>query len=81
MEIKSDWDKWKNALGEAVNIGETIGIPDKAIENIAEKVGTFLSQNVDPANHEERLLSELWGVANKDDRKVLAKLVVRIVDK
>lgn len=81
MEIKNDWDKWKNALGEAVNIGETVGIPDRAIDNIAEKVGTFLSHNVDPANHEERLLSELWGVANKDDRKVLAKLVVRIVDK
>lgn len=81
METLENWDKWKETLGKAVNIGETIGMSDKTINNIAEKVGTFLSNHVDPQNDEERLLKELWDVAAEDDRKVLAKLIVKITDK
>jgi Protein of unknown function (DUF3243). len=81
METLENWDKWKETLGKAVNIGETIGMSDKTIDNIAEKVGTFLSNHVDPQNDEERLLKELWDVAAEDDRKVLAKLIVKITDK
>lgn len=81
METLENWDKWKETLGKAVNIGETVGMSDKTINNIAEKVGTFLSNHVDPQNDEERLLKELWDVAAEDDRKVLAKLIVKITDK
>ncbi|KZL92926.1 DUF3243 domain-containing protein [Clostridium magnum] len=81
MATLENWDKWKETLGKAVNMGETIGMSDKTINNIAEKVGTFLSNHVDPQNDEERLLKELWDVAAEDDRKVLAKLIVKITDK
>ena len=81
METLENWDKWKETLGKAVNIGETVGMSDKTINSIAEKVGTFLSNHVDPQNDEERLLKELWDVAAEDDRKVLAKLIVKITDK
>lgn len=64
-----------------MDLGETVGLSDKTINNLAEKVGTFLTNNADPANDEERLLSELWDAADEDDRKVLAKLVVKIADK
>lgn len=81
MGTLENWDKWKEQLGKAVNLGETIGMSDETINNIAERVGTFLANNVEPQNDEERLLKELWDVADEDDRKVLAKLVVRLTDK
>lgn len=81
METLENWDKWKEALGKAVDIGETVGMSNKTINNIAEKLGTFLSNNVNPHNDEERLLKELWDVAAEDDRKILAKLIVKITDK
>lgn len=81
METLKDWNKWKNALGKAVDLGETVGMSDKRITNVAEKVGTFLSNNVDPSNDEERILKELWDVSDEDERKVLANLVVKMVDK
>ena len=76
-----DWDEWKNTLGNAVNLGEAVGVSDHGIKNIAEVVGTFLSKAVDPKNKEERLLKEMWDVADTKDRDVLAKLVVKMVDK
>ncbi|WP_139902195.1 DUF3243 domain-containing protein [Clostridium thermarum] len=81
MKLMDDWNKWKSTLGKAVDAGETIGISDKTITNMAEKVGTFLANYVDPHNDEERLLKELWDAADERDREVLAKLVVKIADK
>lgn len=81
MKLLDDWNKWKNTLGKAVDAGETIGMSDKTITNMAEKVGTFLSNHIDPHNDEERLLKELWDAADERDREVLAKLVVKIADK
>lgn len=81
MGIMKDWGDWKKTLGKAADFGETVGLSDKAITNAAEKVGTFLSNNVDPRNDEERLLKQLWDAADEKDRETLAKLVVKVVDK
>jgi hypothetical protein len=81
MRLMDDWNNWKNTLGKAVDAGETIGMSDKTINNMAERVGTFLSNHIDPHNDEERLLKELWDAADERDREVLAKLVVKIADK
>lgn len=77
----NEWEDWKKTLGRVVDIGETIGLSDKSISNVAEKIGTFLSNNVEPRNDEERLLKEMWDVSDIEDRNVLAKIIVRISDK
>lgn len=81
MGIMEHWGDWKKTLGKAVDLGETVGLSDKTITNAAEKVGTFLSNNVDPRNDEERLLKQLWDAADERDRETLAKLIVKVVDK
>ncbi|GFP74438.1 DUF3243 domain-containing protein [Clostridium fungisolvens] len=81
MAILEDWTEWKNTLGNAVELGENIGMSDNTITNIAEKVGTFLANNVDPRNPEERLLKEMWDASDINDKNVLAKLIVRITAK
>jgi hypothetical protein len=81
MAIMENWNDWKKTLGKAVDLGETVGMSDKTITNMAEKVGTYLSNNVDPRNDEERLLKQMWDAASEEDKKVLAKLVVKIADK
>lgn len=74
----NNFNAWKDTLGKAVNIGENIGMSDNTINNIAESVGSFLSKNVQPSNDEEKLLKELWDVANSHDKHILAKLVVKM---
>lgn len=81
MEIMDNWNDWKKTLGKAVDFGETVGMSDETITNIAEKVGTYLSNNVSPHNDQERLLKEMWDAASEDERQTLAKLVVKIADK
>ncbi len=78
-EAFTHWTDWKNTLSKAVNFGESVGMSENTIENIAVKVGNVLSARVDPENREQRLLQELWKVGDDSDRKVLAKLIVKMV--
>lgn len=80
MSKIDDWGAWKDTLGKAIDLGETVGMSEDTINKVAERVGTFLANNVDPRNNEERLLKELWDVGDQVDKETLAKLVTRIVD-
>ena len=45
----TEFDKWKEALGKAVNIGENLGMSDNTINNITASVGSFLANKNPPA--------------------------------
>ena len=79
-ETLSDWGLWTARLKKAVEVGESVGLNESTIDKIAYKVGNFLSASVDPENREQRLLQELWRVGDDEDRKVLAKLMVKLVE-
>lgn len=80
VKTLNDWDDWKKTLSKAVNIGEAIGMSEKTIDNIAYRIGNTLSSTVDPENREERVLQELWKVGDENDKKILAKLIVKMVE-
>ena len=81
MNLMDNWQDWKKTLKKAVDLGEAVGMSEKSITNLSEKVGTYLSNHVHPHNPEEKLLKEMWDVSDEDDRKILAKIIVKIVDK
>jgi len=78
-ETFGEWDQWKGTLAKTVSIAEIVGLSQKTIEKIAVKIGNILSSSVDPENREQRLLQELWIVADDDDRMVLSKLIVKML--
>lgn len=79
-EAVTDWDKWKSTLAKAVNIGEAIGMSDETIEKVGYRVGSILSAVVDPENREQRVLQELWKAGDDQDRRYLAKMIVKMVE-
>lgn len=79
--ILSVFEKWKLFLSERVNQAERAGMSEELINKLAYQTGDFLSNHVDPANDQERLLKELWDIANQDEQRVIAKLMVKLVDK
>lgn len=81
VDTLNHWDKWKATLGNAVNVGQKVGLSENTIDGIATKVGDFLSANVDPENREQRVLQELWRSGSDEDRKSLARMLVNMVQK
>lgn len=73
------FEQWKSFLAEQVRRAQSVGVSQDTIENAAYHLGEFLAQRVDPRNREQRLLQEIWKVADPSEQKVLASLIVRLV--
>lgn len=73
------FDRWKQFLNERIEQAEKAGMKDETINKLAFQIGEFLSDKVDPENNEERVLKELWDVADEQERKTIAKLMVKLV--
>ncbi|MFW5972028.1 MAG: DUF3243 family protein [Bacillota bacterium] len=79
IEQFSDWDKWKKTLAQAINVGHKVGLKDETIINIGSKIGDFLDWNTDPENKEQRVIKEMWDLADEEEKKIMTKLLVKMV--
>jgi len=75
----NDWDKWKKVLYKAITVGETVGLTDHIIASIGSKIGEFLASNVDPENREQRLLKDLFQVANEKEKETLTNVIIKMI--
>jgi len=75
------FDRWKEFLGDRVNQAEQSGMSEETISKLAVRIGEFLSDKVDPENNEERVLKDLWDVADEQEKKTIAKLMMKLVSK
>jgi hypothetical protein len=73
------FDRWKQFLNERIDQAEKAGMKDETITKLAVQIGEFLSDKVDPENKEERVLKELWDVADEQEKRTIAKLMVKLV--
>jgi predicted metal-binding transcription factor (methanogenesis marker protein 9) len=79
--VLKSYDKWKQFLGERVSQAERVGMSEETVTKLAVQIGEFLQDKIDPENDEERVLKEIWDVADEQERKVLARVMVKLVSK
>jgi hypothetical protein len=79
--VLKSFDKWKQFLGERVSQAELVGMNEETVTKLAFQIGEYLQDKIDPQNDEERVLKELWDVGNEQERKTLAHLMVKLVNK
>lgn len=81
MSVLSNFDQWKEFLGDRVDQAVEAGMANDKIQNVAYRVGEYLSDKVDPKNEQERLLKQMWDVSGEEDRHALARVMVNLVAK
>lgn len=79
MPILENWQQWTSFLGQNVAQAEQSGMTNQVIQKAAVQIGEYLANNVDPKNEQERVLSDLWGVASENEKEGLANCVVKLV--
>ncbi|MGN7453757.1 DUF3243 domain-containing protein [Paenibacillus pasadenensis] len=77
--VLSNFDSWKEFLAERLEQGKKLGLSEEAIGNLAYEIGSFLDEKVDPKNEEQRMLKEIWDVGDENERKTIARLMVKLV--
>ncbi|WP_410769190.1 DUF3243 domain-containing protein [Fontibacillus sp. BL9] len=76
--VLKNFDTWKKFLGDRVQHAEKSGMSEEAIANLAYEIGGFLDDKVDPQNESNRTLKEIWDVGNEEERRTIAKLMVKL---
>ncbi|TXK81922.1 DUF3243 domain-containing protein [Paenibacillus sp. N3.4] len=75
------FDKWKEFLAERVSQAGHAGMNEETVSKLAFQIGEFLANKVDPENEQERVLKELWDAGDEQEKRTLARLMVKLVDK
>lgn len=78
-ESFTQWEKWKDTLAGAISIADRVGLSDSSIEKIGVQIGNILSASIDPENREQRLLQELWRVGDKEERAILTRMLIKML--
>lgn len=74
----TDWNTWKQLLGQAVEFAEELGVSRDRIAALAQQAGEVLAENVNPSNPEQQALKELWAVADAREKQTLATLMTKL---
>ncbi|MDF2671178.1 MAG: hypothetical protein K0R67_3484 [Paenibacillus sp.] len=77
--VLKSFEKWKTFLSDRVQQAHNAGMSDETISKLAVQIGEFLSDKIDPENKEERILKELWDVADDGEKQIIARLMVKLV--
>lgn len=78
--VLTNFDTWKQFLSDRVEQAKKMGLNEDTISNLAFEIGSFLDERVDPKNEEQRILKEIWDVGNEDEKKTIARLMVKLVN-
>jgi len=79
MSVLDSWERWKDFLGDKVDLAQNTGLDQETISNLAYHIGDYLAKNVDPKNVQERVLADLWNVASKEEQQAIANVMVKLV--
>jgi hypothetical protein len=77
--VLTNFDTWKDFLKERVDQAKNIGLNEETISKLAFEIGSFLNEKVDPKNEQQRALKEIWDVGDEEERKTIARLMVKLV--
>jgi hypothetical protein len=79
--MTDSFEQFREQLHTQVVRAQTLGASRDDLVAGAKHIGSWLSQEVDPRNPEQRLLKELWRVSDKHEQEALASSLVKMADR
>ncbi|WAA10778.1 DUF3243 domain-containing protein [Fervidibacillus albus] len=79
MSVLDNWEQWKDFLGDRLNQAQSQGLNQNVINDLAYQIGDYLAKQVEPKNEQERVLADLWSVADEQEQHAIANMMVKLV--
>jgi hypothetical protein len=79
MSVLDNWKQWEDFLADRLHQAQNEGMSEGAISALALQIGDYLSEQVEPKNEQERILADLWSVADKEEQAAIANIMVKLV--
>ena len=71
MSILGNWEQWKDFLGNRLDQAKSGGMSENVVSDVALQVGEYLAEQVEPKNEQERVLKEMWRVADENEQRAM----------
>jgi len=81
MDFSCDWSAWRKNLKSNITGERNFYWQDEAVRNIAERLDSLLEQKVCLKTPEEELIKEMWDAARVDERKSLAMVLLKLIER
>jgi hypothetical protein len=79
MSVLDNWKQWEDFLADRLHQAQNEGMSEGAIGNLALQIGDYLASQVEPKNEQERILADLWSVADKEEQQAIANIMVKLI--
>lgn len=79
MSVLDQFSDWKQFLANKLDEAKKHGMSSTTISNVAHHVGDYLHDHVKPENKEEKMLQQLWSVANEEEQQAIANIMIKLV--
>jgi Protein of unknown function (DUF3243) len=79
MSVLDNFEQWKDFLANRLQHAQNEGMDSNLISNLAYQIGGYLASQVEPKNPEEKLLAEMWKVADQEEQHAIANTMVKLV--
>jgi Protein of unknown function (DUF3243) len=79
MSVLDNWKQWEDFLADRLHQAQNEGMSEGAISALALQIGDYLSEQVEPKNEQERILADLWSVADKEEQQAIANIMLKLV--
>ncbi|EIT85146.1 hypothetical protein A374_12640 [Fictibacillus macauensis ZFHKF-1] len=79
MSVLDNFGQWKEFLNDRLDHAQGEGMDEATVSNLATEIGGYLATNVEPKNAEEKVLADLWNVANDEEKHAIAHMMVKLV--
>jgi hypothetical protein len=79
--VTDSFADFRQELRQKVSMARRAGFGSEAIEHQAEQLGDWLQAHAQPKNPEQRLLKELWSVADEREQHALADVLVKFAER
>ncbi|WP_316568549.1 DUF3243 domain-containing protein [Neobacillus sp. YIM B06451] len=79
MSVLDNWKQWEDFLADRLHQAQNEGVSKEVVSDLAYQIGDYLANQVEPKNEQERILADLWSVADKDEQQAIANMMVKLV--
>jgi Protein of unknown function (DUF3243) len=79
MSVLDNWKQWEDFLADRLHQAQNEGVGKDVVSDLAYQIGDYLANQVEPKNEQERILADLWSVADKDEQQAIANMMVKLV--
>jgi hypothetical protein len=79
MSVLENWKQWEDFLADRLHHAQNEGMSEGAVSNLAFQIGDYLANQVEPKNEQERILADLWSVADKDEQQAIANMMIKLI--